>query len=106
MQKKIAYLSMAVLLTVSLISAQSPSKPTIQQIGMLPSDPIVAIGSCKSSTGGYLERNHHARLNKAEIGDFISSSLQDGYIVTIYPPTKRGIFVAMECTNTMVLAKP
>ena len=76
---------------------QEPTKPAITSVTALPSDPILTTGICTSSRSGYLEAKGRTKLTKAEIGDFIQSSLSEGYAVTIYPETKNGIFVDMEC---------
>lgn len=89
------------LLLAAIAFAQQPSKPQISGLTVLPSDPIVPTGDCTSSTAGYLEK-----ITDNKLGAFVSKSLHDGYIVTVYPATKSGIFVAMQCTNTMPTAKP
>jgi hypothetical protein len=62
-----------------------------------PSEPI-ATGSCTSTTFGYLELNGKSTdFTDAEFGQMIMSALRQGYVLTIYPPTKRGIFVNQEC---------
>jgi hypothetical protein len=76
-------------------SGQELAKPTISKITVLPSEPIIASGSCTASTAGYLEIKGRTKMTKAEIGKFVDSSLRDGYVITIYPETKRGIFVDM-----------
>jgi hypothetical protein len=45
-------------------------------------------------------------MTKAEIGKFVDSSLRNGYVLTIYPETKRGIFVDMECLATKAPSHP
>ena len=82
------------------VSGQESSKPPISKITVLPSEPITSSGSCTASTAGYLEIKGRTKITKAEIGKFVDSSLRDGYVITIYPETKRGIFVDMECIAT------
>jgi hypothetical protein len=81
-------------------------KPTISKITVLPSEPVVASGNCKSSTAGYVEIKGRRILTEAEIGKAVAEYLKDGYIVTIYPATMHGTFVDLECTNTMTSAAP
>jgi len=101
MQRKIALFVFAASICSAVLLAQQPSKPQISGITILPSDPIVPTGNCKSSTAGYLEK-----MTDKQIGAFVSKGLREGYIVTAYPATKSGVFVAMQCTNTMPTAKP
>lgn len=82
---------------VATSSSQEPTKPAITSITALPSDPILTTGSCTASRSGYLQEKGRTKLTKAEIGEFVRDSLSDGYVVTIYPETKSGIFVDMEC---------
>jgi hypothetical protein len=86
--------------------AQEPAKPKISEITVLPSELIQRSGNCKSSTAGYLEKSRQASMSDKDIGGFVSKSLHDGYIVTVYPATKNGIFVNMECTNATTSATP
>jgi len=86
----------------SPLNSQETSKPQISKVTMLPSEPVIPSGDCKASTGGYLEmKDGRTKLNKTELGNFLDASLRAGYIVTIYPQTKRGIFVNMECINAL-----
>ncbi len=39
-------------------------------------------------------------MTQYEFGKFVNTSLHDGYVLTIYPETNRGIFVNMECVAT------
>jgi hypothetical protein len=94
------------LLGVATVVGQEPSKPTISSITVLPSEPIIPSGDCKSSTAGYLEKSRQRAMFDDELGTFVSKSLRDGYILTVYPATKTGIFVNMQCTNTMPSARP
>jgi hypothetical protein len=102
MQAKSVWFLAVLLLTATILFAQQSSKPKISDITIMPSDPIVGSGNCKSSTAGYLEPNPSAR----EIEEFVSKSLHDGYIVTVYPAAKRGTFVNLSCTNAMFSVAP
>jgi hypothetical protein len=79
------------------VIAQEITKPTIGNITVVPSEPI-APGTCTSSSAGYLEESGgRTKLTDREIGQTISAALKGGYVVTVYPPTERGIFVFYEC---------
>jgi len=87
--------------TFPVVFAQEISKPQIGNIAGVPSDKSFT-GDCKASTQGYLEaQKGHLKLSEAEIGKFIQSNLHKGYIITIYPETKDGVFVDMECAATV-----
>lgn len=94
------------LLLAAIAFAQQPSKPQISGITVLPSDPVVPTGNCTSSSAGYLEKSRQGNMTDQQLGEFVSKSLHDGYIVTIYPTTKSGIFVTVQCTNTTTSVKP
>ena len=82
-----------------LLFAQKPQQPKITIVGA-PSEPIPT-GTCTSSTFGYLELNGKTvEFTDAEFGQMIMPALRQGYVLTIYPPTKRGIFVNQECHNS------
>ena len=106
MQRKVVQIMFAVLLGAGALFAQSANKPSITSITGLPSEPVKPTGTCKVSTQGYLEVNHRTNLSQKQIGKLISKFVHDGYIVTIYPPTKDGIFVDLECTNATAAATP
>jgi len=97
MKKGILVLIVVSLCTAVGLIAQQLDKPQIGSITVLPSDPILPSGNCKVSRAGYLEKKGKIEMTKAEIGEFVDSSLRDGYVLTIYPQTKNGIFVNMEC---------
>ena len=81
---------------VLIALAQQLSKPKMT-IAVSPSEPI-ATGSCTVSTSGYLDLNGKTdSFTDEEIGKMIMPALRQGYVLTIYPPTKRGIFVNQEC---------
>jgi hypothetical protein len=105
MRNKLVCVASLALVAISLFAKQA-SKPQISSVTVLPSDPIVPSGDCKASTAGYLDQSRRRSMSDKEIGAFVSKSLHDGYIVSVYPATKTGIFVSMQCTNTMSLAKP
>jgi hypothetical protein len=89
------------------LNSQEQNKPKISGITIMPSESVMPNGDCKSSTAGYLEKSRPPRtMSDEEMGNFISKSLHDGYIVSIYPLTKTGIFVTMECTNTTASVAP
>jgi|HubBroStandDraft_1064217.scaffolds.fasta_scaffold60236_3 hypothetical protein len=95
------------LFSFAISLGQQQDKPRIANITVLPSEPIVPSGTCKSSTAGYLDDSRPPKMMSDEdLGKFVSKSLRDGYIVSIYPSTKTGIFVTMQCTNTMASAIP
>lgn len=78
--------------------AQTNQKPAINSVTGVPSEPFIALGNCSASWSGYLVGKHgKTKITQAEMGKFIQSSLREGYTLTIYPETKSGIFVNMEC---------
>jgi hypothetical protein len=84
----------------AILLAQQPSKPTGYTIEITPPEPI-AVGACASSTFGYLELNgKRTDFTEAEFGRMILPALRQGYVLTIYPPTKSGIFVNQQCHNS------
>jgi hypothetical protein len=77
------------------------AKPTIG-VTILPSEPIPATGTCRSSTGGYLtDERGRTDLSPHDFARLVQDDLRQGYIVTVYPKTKSGFFVALLC-----VAKP
>lgn len=97
--RRIMLLLVCFLLVGDYVVAQQ-DRPQIRSITVLPSEPVVPSGDCTSSTAGYLEINNKSKLTDKQIGSAISKYLRHGYIVTAYPATQRGIFVALQCTNT------
>jgi hypothetical protein len=84
--------ALAVSALVLVLFGQEPTKPKVTIKG-IPSEPIAA-GTCTSSTFGYLEWNgKRTDFTETEFGHMILPALRQGYVMTIYPPTKRGIFV-------------
>ena len=99
MRGKALHLLFVVLLGASVLFAEQAGKPKISNLTIVPSEPVPPTGDCKSSTAGYLNKNGKTTLKNSEIGKFISEKLHDGYVLTMYPKTKNGIFVSAECTN-------
>jgi hypothetical protein len=78
---------------------QEPSKRGVT-ITPIPPEPI-AVGTCTSSTFGYLEWNgKRTGFTEAEFGHMLMPALRQGDVLTIYPPTKSGTFVNSECHGT------
>lgn len=76
--------------------AQQSDHPGISIRGV-PGEPI-ATGDCKTSTFGYLELDgKRSGFTDAQFGQAIMSALREGYVITAYPPTKRGIFLNQDC---------
>jgi hypothetical protein len=83
-----------------LLFSQQASKPKITIAGT-PSEPI-AVGTCTSSTFGYVELNGRRNgFTDAEFGNAMIAALHQGYVITVYPPTKSGIFVNQECNGSL-----
>lgn len=91
-----------VLFSLAISYPQQPEKPSIS-VTIGPSEPVVPSGNCTSSRAGYLEQT---KPSDFEIGRFVSEKLHEGYVVTIYPTTKRGVFTYLTCTNTMASDPP
>jgi hypothetical protein len=87
------------LLACALLAQRSDDRPKIGSVIALPSERIPP-GSCKASTAGYLEVSGRTVLTKPEVGQYVTDALREGYILTIYPATKRGIFVNAECVSS------
>jgi hypothetical protein len=88
------------ILTVAALAVLAQDRPRIASITAVPSEPIPP-GKCTYSTSGYLELKDGKTkdFSDAEFGQMILPALRDGYVLTIYPPTKRGIFVNSECRS-------
>jgi hypothetical protein len=78
------------------LSAQEPTKPQISKITALPAEAPLSLATCTASRSGYLEKKG-TKMKEAEMAKFITFSLREGYVLTIYPESKSGIFVNMEC---------
>ncbi len=94
-----------ILAVASVLTAQE-SKPTIGRIAALPSEPPLSAATCTASRSGYLEKDGKTKITEAEMATFIAASLRDGYVLTIYPESKSGIFVNMECAAPAPTATP
>lgn len=94
------------LLSALTLSAQEPAKPTIADIAAVSHDEPLAKSACTSSSSGYLEKDGRTKLTEAELGHFISSSLRDGYTLTLYPESKNGIFADMRCSPAKKAISP
>lgn len=82
-----------------ILLAQEPTQPKMTIVGA-PPEPI-AEGTCTFSTFGYVKLNGKAtEFSGAEFGNAVLAALRQGYVLTIYPPTKSGIFVNQECHGT------
>jgi hypothetical protein len=110
MQWKISLFFLIVLGAAEILLSQQPPKAQIGaenkprvKVQIVPSEPILPTGDCKSSTGGYLSQDGRTVLTDSEIGKFVSENLHHGYVLTMYPETKNGVFVVADCTNMMVL---
>lgn len=80
-----------------MLLAQQPKYAKLTSITGIPGEPIAA-GTCTTSTSGYLELGGETSgFNDAEFGKAILSALHQGYVITMYPPTKNGIFLNQEC---------
>jgi hypothetical protein len=87
-----------------LLFAQEVGKPNLTISGA-PSEPL-SIGTCEFSTFGYIEiGGRRADFDDAKFGKEIKAALLKGYVLTIYPPTKSGIFVNQECRGAANRAK-
>jgi hypothetical protein len=84
-------------IAVAPLLGQETVKPRISNVTAVPADAVPS-GSCTASRSGYLETIGKEKMTEAKLANFVSSSLRDGYVLTIYPETKNGIFVNMECT--------
>jgi len=93
------------ILCVAILAAQE-SKPNIGKITALSTDPPLIAAVCTASRSGYLEKDGKTKMPETELATFIASSLHDGYIVTVYPESKRGIFVEMECSASTKAMAP
>ena len=104
MHLKTKYLGCLAVIVVALFAQD---KPRIVSITGVPSEPI-ATGPCTLSSSGYLEmaNGKTANFTDAEFGHMTLPALRDGYVLTIYPPTKRGIFVSSACPAASASKRP
>jgi hypothetical protein len=91
-------------LVVLMLSGQE-TKPQITTVTMLPSEQPLVPATCKASWYGYLEKNGR-KMTEAEIAKWVTSSLRDGYTLTLYPESQRGMFVSMECAKPKESSHP
>jgi hypothetical protein len=74
-------------------------------VSILPSEPIPTTGTCTSSTGGYLmDERGRTDLSPHDFARLVQDDLRQGYAVTVYPRTKSGYFVALQCEAMPVTA--
>jgi hypothetical protein len=96
--KKVILALASVLLISSLVGictlAQNQTKPSIASIKIESSEPIPP-GTCTVSTAGYWGKNGRTVPTSKELGEFVTEFLGKGYTITIYPRSKRGIFVTL-----------
>jgi len=87
-------------LVSSLICGQSPQNPSITEMKVTPPESIPA-GICTSSPSGYLEndKTHSTILSDKELGHYVNLKLREGYTITLYPRTKSGVFVDLNCNR-------
>lgn len=90
------YLISIALVSVALFAVSQQTQKPLMTISVAPPEPIAA-GTCTSSTSGYLDLNGKTEFTEDEFGKMILPALRQGYVLTIYPPTKRGIFINQEC---------
>jgi hypothetical protein len=87
----------------AILIPQQQSKPNIGSVsGNAPTDAIAAAasGGCSTTTFGYLDlKGKTADFTDEEFGKMIQPALRQGYVLTIYPPTKRGVWVYQECRS-------
>jgi hypothetical protein len=96
MRRNLIWVASLMLSAVTLLGQES-TRPQISNITALPADAVPS-GNCTASRSGYLETTGKEKMTEAKLAKFVSSSLRDGYVLTMYPETKNGIFVNMQCT--------
>src|ERR1700675_1550116 len=105
MRAKLVFFAFLTLSAITLLGQES-NRPRISNITVLPSEPVSSSGNCTASRSGYLEKNGRTKMTQAEVGKFVNSGLHEGYVLTNYPESKRGLFVNLECTNSTASATP
>jgi hypothetical protein len=80
-------------LAIPLALAQQP-KPQLATMAAPPSDQIPAAG-CTASWSGYFQHKGKKAIS-AELGEFVTSSINEGYVLTIHQ-TQSGVYVDMVC---------
>lgn len=88
------------LLGEATVVSQKSGKRRIPTVTTVNSELPLSLATCKISYSGYLEMDGGTKLTETEIGNFVNSNLREGYVLTIYPQSKSGIFVNMECPPT------
>lgn len=99
-QFKYLFIGLVCCLAVMLFAQQSDSPNLVSVVPKVPADAIAAAkaGVCISTVSGYLELNGKtSSFTDEEFGKMIQPALRQGYVLTIYPPTKRGIWTYQEC---------
>jgi hypothetical protein len=80
------------LLTVVVMAVAMQSPVGVRRVSAMPKD-LPAKRACTFSTLGYLESEGRTKLTDEEVGRYVATALRDGYVVTLYPTTERGLFV-------------
>lgn len=101
MQQKIPAFVAAVLLACVLMYSRQTESPSIS-VRISPSDKPLHAATCNASYSGYLHNTKTGRpvISEDAIGKFIGEQLREGYVLTVYPPTSRGIWVNSDCPTT------
>jgi hypothetical protein len=95
MQRKRIFL---LTLIAGTILGQQWQAPTVKSVTVgVRRDPPLRTPSCKTSTYGYLHINERTKLTSEEISQYIVAAIEDGATVTVYPESKSGIFVDVNC---------
>jgi hypothetical protein len=53
--------------------------------------------SCKNGFYGYLHIGERTKLTPLEIGQYVADMIADGATISVYPESKSGVFVHVEC---------
>jgi hypothetical protein len=94
--KQLFLLDVLLLLTVAL-PGQEAVKPSITRITAIPSEPL-HVGDCSTNRSGYIyPEKGKSKVTDVQIGKFVSSNLQSGYVLTIYQQADGLVFADMEC---------
>jgi hypothetical protein len=86
-------LNLDILLFGERIAVVKKSPRKRRYLRSLPSRPLVALHRGLDTW----KRQEEQKITKVEMAQFVTSNLRDGYVLTIYPESKSGIFVDMEC---------
>jgi hypothetical protein len=60
-------------------------------------EPPLRSATCKAGSYGYLHVGERTKLTPIEIGQYVAAKIADGAILTVYPESKSGVFVHVEC---------